>query len=109
MDEVIKEQEDESNVENEMANYMDGHSGSSNSLLSENLQNMLADRYDTKWWVIVVYDHITGHENHYYEGQWHFTANHGKRNALSTSYRKRDGGYHFDQAHWTPLMDFLVM
>ena len=52
MDEVFKEQEDESNVENEMANYMDGHSGSSNSLLSENLQNMLADRYDTKWWVV---------------------------------------------------------
>ena len=38
VDEIIKEKEDESNVENEMANYMNGHLGSSNSLLDKNFK-----------------------------------------------------------------------
>ena len=61
-----------------MADYMTRHSGSSNSLMAENLQNMLIDRYDTKWWLVIVYDQITGLDNRYWEGAWHSAAHYVK-------------------------------
>ena len=85
---TIIAQEDESNVENEMSDLMSWNSGSNTEQVVNMMYEYLADRYDSKWWFVIVYDPLSGFDNHCLIGDFHVVFRVGNKNAASLSYPK---------------------
>ncbi|KAK3106062.1 hypothetical protein FSP39_011801, partial [Pinctada imbricata] len=73
----------ESDAVKEMAEYKD----MSNAALAEKVYSLLNDKYDWRVWFVVVYDGITGSENHWiwYCGGFFKFRHHGKNMVVASN------------------------
>ena len=79
-----------------MSDLMTRNSGMGNEQFLSTLHEYLADRYDTKWWFAIVYDPISGFDNHCLIGEFHVVFRVGNKNAASISYPKSQSEWNFD-------------
>lgn len=84
----IKAQENESNVLVEMADIMKQNVYSSTEQVVKIMYDYLTDKYDTKWWFVIVYDALSGFENHCLHESFRVVFRVGYKNAASISYPK---------------------
>lgn len=106
---TVKAQEDESNVEAEMADLMARNSGQSKSDFAGTLYNYLTDRYDTKWWFVTVYNPVSGYDKHCNIGRWHYVFRVGNKNAGAISYPiKSEGIWDLDSDTKRALSQFAA-
>jgi hypothetical protein len=101
----VIECEREDNVEDEMTNIMQQNSGQGNDEVLKTLIQFLADRYDTKYWFVIVYDALSGYNNHCVSGFFHSVFRQGNKNAVATSFPAGQE-YRFEQYQWDFLNNF---
>ena len=84
----IKAQENESNVKVEMADIMKLNVYNSTEQVAKIMYDYLTDKYDTKWWFVMVYDPLGGFDNHCLHDSFRVVFRTGYKNAASISYPK---------------------
>ena len=101
----VIECEREDNVEAEMTNIMQQNSGQGNDEVLQILFQFLTDRYDTKKWFVIVYNALSGFQNHCVSGYFHYVFRQGNKNAVATSFPAGQE-YRFEQYQWDFLNTF---
>ena len=75
----------EDGVVGEMSDIMTKYSNLDNGQVLHAMFDFLADKYDTKLWFVMVYNAISGYDNHAIDGNDHCVFRAGGKNAVSFS------------------------
>lgn len=80
-------------VRDEMAEIMESHQILNNQKMADKLFDYLSEKYDTDYWLVVVYDGIEGRHSHWQLGYYHHVSKQGEKNALAVSRNKLSKKY----------------